>query len=55
LCGEKLNDGNYEPDFTKNALIVDYSAGPIIIPVKTNEKIVGRGFKLYYSQNPCEN
>lgn len=54
LCGEKLNDGSRSEDFTKNFPITDFSAGPMIVPVRTNGHTVGRGFKLSYTQNVCE-
>ncbi|KAG4077894.1 hypothetical protein HA402_013828 [Bradysia odoriphaga] len=54
LCGDKLNDGSVTDDFTISAPVADYSAGPIIIPVRTNDAVVGRGFKLIYQQLPCQ-
>lgn len=32
---------------------VDTSAGPIVIQVRTDASVTGRGFKLFYMQNPC--
>lgn len=54
LCGEKFNDASITEDFSINAPVTDYSAGPILIPVRTNSEVVGRGFKLYYEQQPCQ-
>ncbi|XP_055678018.1 uncharacterized protein LOC129786801 [Lutzomyia longipalpis] len=54
LCGEKLNDGSRSEDFTKSFPVTDFSAGPMILPVRTNDHTVGRGFKLFYSQHICE-
>lgn len=54
MCGDKLNDAAITDDFTINAPITDYSAGPIIIPVRTNDAVVGRGFKIIYNQIPCQ-
>ncbi|XP_059610087.1 uncharacterized protein LOC132257265 [Phlebotomus argentipes] len=55
LCGERLNDGSRSEDFTKSFPVTDFSAGPLILPVRTNGATVGRGFKLFYSQNICDN
>ncbi|XP_044762650.1 uncharacterized protein LOC123319783 [Coccinella septempunctata] len=53
LCGTKLNDGMTNPDLTVNAPVTDNSLGPIVIQVRTNGSAVGRGFKLFYTQNRC--
>ncbi|XP_065173022.1 uncharacterized protein [Atheta coriaria] len=53
LCGDRLNDGSLIDDFSANAPVTDTSGGPIIIPVRTNAASTGRGFKLFYTQNPC--
>ncbi|XP_044260176.1 uncharacterized protein LOC123008447 [Tribolium madens] len=53
LCGDKLNDGSLIEDFTMNAPVTDSSAGPIVIPVRTDGSVTGRGFKLFYTQNRC--
>lgn len=53
LCGEKLNDGRTVNDLTFNAPVWDTSMGPIVLPVRTNEEYVGRGFRLNYKQMPC--
>lgn len=53
MCGEKLNDAYLIEDFTKNAPVTDFSSGPIILPVRTNERYVGRGFKIWYTQQIC--
>lgn len=53
LCGEKLNDASLTEDFQVNAPVLDSFNGPIILPVRTNEETVGRGFKLYYEQQRC--
>lgn len=53
LCGQRLNDGSVTEDFTKNAPVTDFAAGPIILPFRTNEDATGRGFKLAYRQNVC--
>ncbi|KAK9874338.1 hypothetical protein WA026_002688 [Henosepilachna vigintioctopunctata] len=55
LCGYKLNDGTVNQDLTMNAPVTDNSMGPIVIQVRTNENAVGRGFKLFYTQNRCPN
>ncbi|GAB0093103.1 uncharacterized protein DMENIID0001_081660 [Sergentomyia squamirostris] len=54
LCGERLNDGSRSEDFTKNFPVTDFSAGPMMLPVRTNSHTVGRGFKLTYIQNVCD-
>ncbi|XP_015836244.2 uncharacterized protein LOC658432 [Tribolium castaneum] len=53
LCGDKFNDGALIEDFTMNAPVTDSSAGPIVIPVRTDGSVTGRGFKLFYTQNRC--
>ncbi|KFB36784.1 hypothetical protein ZHAS_00003944 [Anopheles sinensis] len=53
LCGERLNDGSVVADFTRNTPVSYTSAGPILIAVRSDESIVGRGFKLTYKQNVC--
>ncbi|XP_063924237.1 uncharacterized protein LOC135138242 [Zophobas morio] len=55
LCGDKLNDGSLIEDFTMNAPVTDTSGGPIVIPVRTDDSVTGRGFKLFYTQNRCPN
>lgn len=54
LCGEKLNDASRNDDLTANAPIIDTSNGLNIIPVRTNEAGVGRGFRINYIQQPCD-
>ncbi|XP_055299975.1 uncharacterized protein LOC129567288 [Sitodiplosis mosellana] len=54
LCGEKLNDANRNDDLTANAVITDTSNGLNIIPVRTNDAGVGRGFRINYIQQLCE-
>lgn len=54
LCGEKLNDASRNDDLTSNAIVTDTSNGLNIIPVRTNDAAVGRGFRINYLQNPCE-
>ncbi|CAO1411408.1 unnamed protein product [Diamesa hyperborea] len=53
LCGDKLNDGSRSANFNENTPVTSYMNGPIVVPFKTNSKVVGRGFKLYYSQEKC--
>ncbi|XP_030764365.1 uncharacterized protein LOC115888705 [Sitophilus oryzae] len=53
LCGDRFNDGSTSANFSMNAPVVDTSAGPIVINVRTNGNVTGLGFKLYYTQNPC--
>lgn len=53
LCGSKLNDGSMSGNFNENMPVQSYMNGPIVIPVKTNNNTVGRGFKLYYFQDKC--
>lgn len=53
LCGERFNDATITDNFTTNAPITDFSYGPIILPFRTNEHTVGRGFNLFYSQKSC--
>lgn len=50
--------GNYflaTPTPKQNSIgfFVDTTAGPIVIHVRTDASITGRGFKLFYMQNPC--
>lgn len=54
LCGEKLNDASRIDDLTLNAPITDLANGPIVLPVRTNGAIVGRGFRVNYKLNPCQ-
>lgn len=54
LCGERLNDASRNDDLTANAIITDTSNGLNIIPVRTNEAAVGRGFRINYIQIPCK-
>lgn len=54
LCGEKLNDASRNEDLTMNAIITDTTNGLNIIPVRTNDASVGRGFRINYIQLPCE-
>ncbi|XP_050069689.1 uncharacterized protein LOC126557831 [Anopheles maculipalpis] len=53
LCGERLNDGSLVADASINQPVRYTSAGPIIIAVQTDQAIVGRGFKLTYTQLVC--
>lgn len=54
LCGEKLNDASRIDDLTLNAPIIDLSNGPIVLPMRTNDAFVGRGFRINYKLNPCQ-
>ncbi|XP_011294130.2 uncharacterized protein LOC101889317 [Musca domestica] len=53
LCGERFNDGSTNEDFTVNAPVRDVAAGPIILPFRSNDEYVGRGFRLSYRQESC--
>ncbi|XP_017488921.1 PREDICTED: uncharacterized protein LOC108377170 [Rhagoletis zephyria] len=53
LCGERFNDGIVSDDFTQNAPVKDFAAGPIILPVRSDDEYVGRGFRLVYKQELC--
>lgn len=53
LCGEKLNDASRIDDLTLNAIVTDTSNGLNIIPVRTNDMVVGRGFRINYKQISC--
>lgn len=53
LCGERLNDGSVTEDYTRNGPVNDDSGGPIIVPVRSDEQTVGRGFKLMFRQELC--
>uniref|UniRef100_A0A182NVI9 CUB domain-containing protein n=1 Tax=Anopheles dirus TaxID=7168 RepID=A0A182NVI9_9DIPT len=53
LCGERLNDGSLVADASVNKPVTYTSAGPIVIAVRTDQSIVGRGFKLTYTQLVC--
>lgn len=53
LCGERFNDGTVSDDFTQNAPVKDVAAGPIILPVRSDDEYVGRGFHLIYKQELC--
>ncbi|CAH1118430.1 unnamed protein product [Phaedon cochleariae] len=55
LCGYRFNDGTVNANLTMNAAVTDSSAGPIVIPVRTNSALTGLGFRLYYTQNRCSN
>lgn len=54
LCGEKLNDASRNDDLTFNAEIIDTTTGPNYVPVRTNDAIVGRGFRINYKQIACQ-
>lgn len=53
LCGDRFNDGTENEDFTANAIVRDISAGPLMLPFRTDNQHVGRGFRLAYKQEPC--
>jgi hypothetical protein len=53
LCGYKLNDGSKSINFNLNMPVTSYMNTPIVVPVKTNNETVGRGFKIYYFQEKC--
>lgn len=53
LCGSKLNDGSFSTNFNMNVPVQSYMNGPIVIPVKTNNDTVGRGFLIYFFQEKC--
>lgn len=53
LCGYKLNDGAVSVNFNINVPVRSYMNGPIVIPVKSNNSTVGRGFKIHYFQEKC--
>lgn len=53
LCGSKLNDGSVSGNFNMNVPVQGYMNGPIVIPVKTDNTTVGRGFKIYFFQDKC--
>lgn len=54
ICGEKLNDGVRNDDLTMNGVITDTTNGLNLIPIRTNSDAVGRGFRINYIQQPCE-
>lgn len=54
LCGEKLNDASRSDDLSTNAVVTDTTTGLNFIPVRTNDAVVGRGFRINYVQIPCE-
>lgn len=54
LCGEKLNDASRSDDLTENAIITDTTNGLNLIPIRTNNAFVGRGFRINYKQIPCQ-
>lgn len=54
LCGEKLNDASRIDDLTLNSPIIDTNNGPFVIPLRTNEGFVGRGFRINYKQMLCQ-
>ena len=53
LCGYKLNDGAVTINFNINQPVQSLMNGPIIMPVKTDNETVGRGFSIYYYQQNC--
>ncbi|XP_064550423.1 uncharacterized protein LOC135436670 [Drosophila montana] len=53
LCGERLNDGTENEDYTMHAVVRDIAAGPIVLPFRTDAEYVGRGFRLVYRQELC--
>ncbi|XP_065083401.1 uncharacterized protein LOC135705554 [Ochlerotatus camptorhynchus] len=54
LCGERLNDGASIEDYTRNSPVMEDSAGPLVVAVRSNDETVGRGFKLRYRQELCQ-
>lgn len=53
LCGEKLNDGTSSWDYSRNFPVTDLAAGPLLLQVRTNSAVSGKGFRLAYKQNLC--
>lgn len=53
LCGSKLNDGSLTTNFNINVPVKSYTSGPLVIPFKTDNNTVGRGFKIYFFQEKC--
>lgn len=53
LCGYKLNDGAQSINFNINEPVRSVMNGPIVVPVKSNNETVGRGFSIYYFQEKC--
>lgn len=53
LCGEKLNDGARSEDFSQNFPVTDEGAGPLVLQIRTNNIVAGKGFRLAYKQNLC--
>lgn len=53
ICGEKLNDASRIDDLGSNAIVTDTTNGLNIIPVRTNDMTVGRGFRINYKQIAC--
>ncbi|XP_031766590.2 uncharacterized protein LOC113509880 [Galleria mellonella] len=53
LCGDRLNDGSVLQDFSLDASITDNNGGPIVVWFRSDGGYVGRGFKLHYQQNTC--
>lgn len=53
LCGEKLNDGARSEDFSQSFPVTDLTAGPLVLQVRTNNVVAGKGFRLAYKQNLC--
>ncbi|XP_055912861.1 uncharacterized protein LOC129946631 [Eupeodes corollae] len=53
LCGERINDGTFDEDFTKNADVRDSTGGPIIASFRSDSAYVGRGFFIMYKQELC--
>lgn len=54
FCGEKLNDASKIDDLTFNAPVTDVSNGPVILPIRTNDAYVGRGFRFHYELMSCQ-
>lgn len=54
LCGEKLNDASRIDDLTLNAPVTDLTSGPLLLPVRTNDVVVGRGFRIRYTLDECQ-
>ncbi|KAL4716114.1 hypothetical protein ACJJTC_013891 [Scirpophaga incertulas] len=55
LCGDRLNDGSVIQDFSLDAPVIDTNAGPLVVWFRSDEGYVGRGFKILYKQNICNN
>jgi len=53
FCGIRLNPNAINENSEQDMPVIDRSNGPFSARFVTNQRWVGRGFKLNFQQNPC--